>query len=86
MFTVNFAMDYGGLCGCIDDLFVLPAFRRRGGGGALIGAIVAESRQRGCLAMQVEVGASNVAARMLYEKYGLLPAPDDRITVRGRIS
>ena len=80
--TVGFAMDCGGLCGCIDDLFVAPAFRRCGGGDALIAAVVAMARQMGCRAMHVEVGASNVAACALYAKYGLRRADDDRITLR----
>jgi ribosomal protein S18 acetylase RimI-like enzyme len=83
--TISFAMEYAGLCGCIDDLYVLPQYRRLGVGHAMLSHVREECRLRDCLAMHVEVGASNAAARALYEKCGLRGADDDRITLRGAI-
>jgi ribosomal protein S18 acetylase RimI-like enzyme len=70
--AVHFSMEFGGLCGAIDDLYVKPAYRRRGAGSAAIEAVIAECRRRGCRALSVEVGTDNRAARALYEKFGLV--------------
>jgi ribosomal protein S18 acetylase RimI-like enzyme len=80
--TVHFSMEFGGLCGTIDDLFVKPAYRRRGAGNAAIEAVIAECRRRGCRALSVEVGTDNRAAKALYENVGLVSVNDGRETLR----
>jgi GNAT superfamily N-acetyltransferase len=84
--TVHFSMEFGGLCGTIDDLFVKPAHRRRGAGSAAIEAVIAECWRRGCRAWSVEVGTDNRAARALYEKFGLVKLDGGRETMRGQLS
>jgi len=69
--TVRFSMEYGGLDAFIDDLYVRPAHRRRGVGRAALDALFAECRRRGVLAVHVEVGRDNAAAKSLYRGYGL---------------
>ena len=83
--TVHFSMEFGGLCGTIDDLFVKPAHRRRGGGSAAFEAAIAECRRRGCRALSVEVGTDNHAAKALYETFGLVSTRDGRETLRAVI-
>lgn len=80
--SVRFAMEDGGLSGHIDDLFVRPAYRRRGAAAAGLDALVAECRRRGCRSIQVEVGPDNHAAQVLYRRYGLAPGEDRRQTLR----
>jgi GNAT superfamily N-acetyltransferase len=80
--TVHFSMEFGGLCGTIDDLFVKPAHRRRGAGSAAIEAVIAECWRRGCRALSVEVGTHNRAAKSLYENVGLVSVNDGRETLR----
>ena len=79
--TVRHAMEFGGLAGCIDDLYVLPAWRRRGVAAALLAAARSECERRGCKAWQVEVGRDNAAARALYRRCGLAPVEGDRVTL-----
>ena len=83
--TVHFSMEFGGLCGTIDDLFVKPAYRMRGAGSAAIEAVIAECRCRGCRVLSVEVGTDNRAAKALYEKFGLVSIRDGRETLRAVI-
>jgi GNAT superfamily N-acetyltransferase len=68
--TVCFSMEYGGLRGFIDDLYVRPAARGRGAGAALLAAARAEAARRGVRALHVEVGPDNVVARRLYARAG----------------
>jgi GNAT superfamily N-acetyltransferase len=69
--TVSFGMEYGGLRGFIDDLFVRPQARGRGVASALLAAITEECVARGVLSLNVEVGPDNDAARRVYARAGL---------------
>ena len=69
--TMAFSMEYGGLRGFIDDLYVHHAFRSRGIGAALLAAAragaAAESDVR---ALCVETGLEDHPARSLYARAG----------------
>lgn len=80
--AVRFAMEFGGLSGYIDDLFVRPAHRRRGAASAGLEALLAECRRRNCRSVHVEVGADNDAAQAIYRRYGLVPGDDGRQSLR----
>lgn len=82
--TIRFSMEYGGLDAFIDDLFIRPSYRRRGLGRAALRALFDECARRKVLAVHVEVGHDNVAAKALYRSYGLEPYDDERqmLTVR----
>jgi ribosomal protein S18 acetylase RimI-like enzyme len=80
--SVRFAMEFGGLSGYIDDLFVRPAHRRKGAASAGLDALIAECRRRGCRSIHVEVGLHNHAANALYRRYGLVPGDDERQALR----
>lgn len=58
----------------INNLAVLPAWRRRGVGRALLEAVLDEARRLGAMRATLEVRASNQAARALYERAGFRPA------------
>jgi ribosomal protein S18 acetylase RimI-like enzyme len=83
--TVRFTMEHEGLSGYIDDLYVVPQFRRTGIGHALLAELVAECRARGCKALKVEVDQSNTAALGLYSKFGLQVATDGRVLASGAL-
>jgi GNAT superfamily N-acetyltransferase len=76
--SVRMTMEFGGLSGYIDDLFVRPAHRRMGGAAAGLEAVLSECRRRGCRSLHVEVGADNEPALALYRRYGLRPGTDNR--------
>lgn len=57
----------------IDDLFVLPSFRRRGIGAQLIGAAENWARERGGAWLELGVYTFNEDARAFYEALGYGP-------------
>jgi len=63
------ARDLGGEVEILS-LGVLPERRRRGIGGALLDAVIAEARQRRSSSVVLDVAAGNVAARRLYAALG----------------
>lgn len=54
----------------IPDLYVDPAFRRRGAARALLDACVEDARSRGCHRVVLESGHDRAEAHLLYESYG----------------
>lgn len=76
--TVRFAMEFGGLSGYIDDLFVRRSHRRLGAGRAGLEALVSECLGRGCKSLYVEVDPDNIAALTVYRQFGLEPGTDNR--------
>ena len=68
--TLCFSMEYGGLRGFIDDLYVHPTARGQGAGARLLSAARAGATQRGVRALHVEVGPDNGVARRLYARAG----------------
>jgi ribosomal protein S18 acetylase RimI-like enzyme len=54
----------------IPDLYVDPAFRRRGVARALLDASVEEARRRGCHSLVLESGHNRAEAHQRYESYG----------------
>lgn len=54
----------------VPDLYVDPAFRRRGVARALLDACVAAARNRGCHRLVLESGHERAEAHQLYESYG----------------
>lgn len=55
----------------VPDLYVDPAFRRRGAARALLDACVQAARERGCHRLVLESGHERAEAHQLYENYGL---------------
>ena len=68
--TVCFSMEYGGLRGFIDDLYVRPDARGQGAGARLLATARAAAAERGVRALHVEVGPENETARRLYARAG----------------
>lgn len=75
------SMEFGGLDGSIDDLYVRPAARRRGIARALLERLIAHARAQGVLALHVEVAPTNAAAQALYAAHSLRPTPDRQLLV-----
>jgi [ribosomal protein S18]-alanine N-acetyltransferase len=58
----------------IEALFVEGSYRRRGIGGALIGACIAWAAKAGASSVRLEVRASNASALALYHRHGFSAA------------
>lgn len=83
--TLRYTMEYGGVSGYVDDLFVRPECRRQGVAAAGMAALLEECRRRGCLSIQVEVGETNTPALALYTRYGLQAGTDGRLLLTRRL-
>lgn len=54
----------------VNNIGVWPESRRRGIGGALLGAVLEAAARRGAFEAVLEVRASNRAAQRMYERFG----------------
>ena len=68
--TVCFSMEYGGLRGFVDDLFVRPAFRGRGLAAQGLAALRGEAEARGVRALLVETNGDDDVAQRVYRRTG----------------
>ncbi len=68
--TVAFSMEYGGLRGFVDDLFVAPSFRKRGLASEALGVVRQACEARGVRALLVETSLSNEQAVRVYTRAG----------------
>ena len=64
----------------VEELYVVPAARRRGVASALLDYIVAEGRRVGVRAVELEVVHSQVGAFALYRKLGFREEHRQRLT------
>ena len=64
----------------VEELYVVPAARRRGVASALLDYIVAEGRRVGVRAVELEVVHSQVGAFALYRKLGFREVHRQRLT------
>lgn len=56
--------------GDITNVAVLPSYRKKGIGDALVSAMISLAKEKSITKIMLEVRASNEAAIHLYEKYG----------------
>jgi GNAT superfamily N-acetyltransferase len=77
--TLRFGMEYGGLMGCIDDLFVVPQSRNKGLCTQALLQVLDFCKSTGIRAITVEVGYSNEPAQAVYRRVGLTEAADRQL-------
>jgi ribosomal protein S18 acetylase RimI-like enzyme len=68
--TVAFSMEYGGLRGFVDDLFVSPRFRQQGLASEALKAVMQACAERGVRALLVETSLANDTAVRVYRRAG----------------
>lgn len=73
--TFGFDIEFAGPDAFITEIFVTPACRNRGWGGALLDAAIDRLRRGGARAVHLMVRPENRRARALYEKRGFVTAP-----------
>jgi ribosomal protein S18 acetylase RimI-like enzyme len=69
--TVAFSMEYGGLRGFVDDLYVAPRFRKQGFASEALHEVKRACVARGVRALLVETSLDNGAALRTYRRAGL---------------
>jgi GNAT superfamily N-acetyltransferase len=69
----TWTVEYGGLVGWLDELYVIPERRERGIGARLLAEVVTAARDAGCVALELEVEASHARAEALYSRAGFAP-------------
>jgi GNAT superfamily N-acetyltransferase len=62
------SLEHGGRSGWLEELYVLPSWRGRGVGSALLAAVVAGARERGWAALDLEVDANHQRVVPLYAR------------------
>lgn len=63
----------------LEDIFVLPEYRRRGIGKALLGRVAQIAKDRGCVRLEWSVLDWNVSAIGFYRSLGASVLPDWRL-------
>jgi GNAT superfamily N-acetyltransferase len=77
--TTRYAMEYGGLIACLDDLYVQPGCRNRGLAAAALAEVRSFCQKAGIRAMTVEVGFHNAPAQAVYRRIGFTEAVDRQV-------
>ena len=65
----------GGLAASFEDLVVLPGYRGKGVGGALLRHVIAEAKKQGVLRLTLLTDQQNKRAQALYRKLGFVDSP-----------
>ena len=77
--TFKFAMEYGGLSACLDDLYVRPAFRNGGLSSAALKEASEACKAMGVRSISVEVAFDNGPAQKVYRRVGFQPLDDRQL-------
>lgn len=75
VFTFGFDHEAGGPLATVTDLFIAPAFRRRGLAQAALGFVAETCRRLGVRGVDLQVETHNVAGQALYRKFGFRAHP-----------
>jgi len=68
--TFGFSLEYGGMHGFIDELFVREPFRGQGAGSLAVEHVSAMCRHLGMSTLLLEVDLENPRAHALYQRLG----------------
>lgn len=70
--AISFAwtLEHGGKTAWLDELYVLPEHRGAGIGSAIIDQLLIEAKEKGCLAVDLEVESDHRRAENLYMRKG----------------
>ena len=77
--TLKYAMEYGGLVACLDDLYVKPDWRNKGLSTAALVEVRNYCERAGIRALTVEVGHQNGPAQTVYRRVGFSEASDRQL-------
>lgn len=69
--TFGFDLEFGGRQATLTDIYIAPEHRRRGLGAEALRFVEDLLRQRGIMALELQVERHNAAALSFYERCGL---------------
>jgi GNAT superfamily N-acetyltransferase len=61
---------YDGPVALLDELYVVPRYRSRGIGSAVLAQVETEVRRRGAELLEINVDGEDIDARRFYERHG----------------
>jgi len=73
--TLRFGMEYGGLIGCLDDLFVVPQSRNKGLSTAALIQVRDFCRPAGFAPSRLRLASAMAPRKRFYRRVGLVEAP-----------
>ncbi|EIP99150.1 acetyltransferase [Opitutaceae bacterium TAV1] len=79
--TLGFSLEFGGPFALLDELYLCDAARGRGWGRCALDLTKTWARQRGVLALRLEVHHHNPRAKSIYTKAGFRDDHRDMLTV-----
>jgi GNAT superfamily N-acetyltransferase len=75
------SLEHPEICAWLDELYVLPAYRRQGIGGRLIDEVLEHAARQGCTAVDLEVERSHADVEALYQRKGFTQLDRNRWVV-----
>jgi GNAT superfamily N-acetyltransferase len=69
----SWTLEHGGKSAWLDELYVIPEYRGRGIGTALLKEAIAQAHRSGCAAVDLEVDQNHRQAERLYQREGFEP-------------
>jgi len=76
--AIILSAEHCGKVGWLEELYVMPEFRSKGIGAALLTAVLERARELGIVAIDLEVDAAHRRAEALYRRFGFRPLDRSR--------
>ena len=73
------SFEHGGLSGWLEELYVVPEWRSRGAGSALLAAVITAATERGWPALDIEVDSDHRRSLPFYARNGFRPVSRVRL-------
>lgn len=80
------SLEHSGWSGWLEELYVLPEWRGRGVGSQLLDAVIAGAKERGWIALDLEVDSGHQRVISLYARRNFQPLSRGRFVRRLRES
>jgi GNAT superfamily N-acetyltransferase len=74
------SIEHAGPAAWLEELYVMPAWRQRGVGSALVVAVLERARAAGMVAIDLEIDAGHSRTASLYQRFGFQPLERSRWT------
>jgi len=78
--AAHLSAEHGGTVGWVEELYVIPEWRGRGVGSALLAEVTTRAKEQRWCALELEVLAGHERAVPLYQRHGFTRAERARFT------